>query len=601
MNSKGTSVKARLVLILIGLLILASSLSANNLTSEEQKRVEYLHSALQALRNGMDSDSASLIKGEPGSRKCATPLVLEAFHYHTKYGAALGFGDYFARPSAEEFPNTIDSPGGHFKIHYTTDPTNRHVVNTDYGDQNSNGITDYVEIVARIADSVWLKEIDQLGFHPPVDDGEFEWGGDSRQDIYLKDLDPRYYGITWTDGQVVGNGQQATTFMELRNHYEILPEYDDHPLDALRVTIAHEFFHSVQFWYDAFEQEDEEVELMPNAFWLEMSAVWMEEQCYDQINDYYFYLRDYFSYVQWPLRYWDGNSLYPYAAAIFVIYLSDTFGAGIVKDIWERCAEIKGANFLYGALQDAIDEHSNGTRTFEDVFAEYARWVYFTGSRKPHFFEEGAKYPEVPYDSLYAEEYIPYIRVYDTYPSKVAARDYRFFPYELGINYVDFDVTTLGEGLTVDQFVGVQVGGGSEPAGWRISPMAYNRFQPSLPVWVDDSLYHNLETIVVFTVYGEVLEISGNKIRPPYPNPFNMSIHDDLRVTVELLETQTIFMDVFTAAGEKVFSTEASGVRIPVLVWDGRTEHGEKVASGVYLLNVRIGDESETLKALVIQ
>ncbi|MFH2054508.1 MAG: MXAN_6640 family putative metalloprotease, partial [bacterium] len=419
--------KARLALLLIAILSLtfSFSLSAATLTAEEQARVDYLRSALEALRDGTEVPTDSL--SGPGSYKCGTPLVLEAWHYHQKYGSALGLDDMFARPSDETFPETFDSPGGHFKIHYTTDPTNIHVVNTDYGDQNRNGVTDYVEMVARIADSVWQKQIVAMGFHAPVDDGEFEWGGDSRYDIYLEHLDPKYYGLTYPDGVAVGNGQQATSYLVLRNHYEVLPEYSDRPLEALEVTAAHEFFHAIQFWYDAYEDNDDTVEHQPNPFWLEMSAVWMEEQCYDKVNDYYYYLPGYTPYVHRSLRFFEASSAYPYGAAIFPIYLSETFGQGIVKTIWENCATIKGMNFLYGALQDAIDQYSNGTRAFEDVFAEYSRWLFFTGGRKPYFFEEAANYPKIPdTDTIGTEVSRPYIRYYSDFPTAVD-RDYGFF------------------------------------------------------------------------------------------------------------------------------------------------------------------------------
>jgi hypothetical protein len=628
---KGVVLKqATLYILLTFILLPAIHLSAVELDAETQARVEYLHAALSAMRNGdpVPAPADPEAYAHPG-HKCGTPLVMEALHYHNKYGAALGFGDYFFRPSETEFPNTFDSPAGYFKIHYTTEQGARHQVNLDYGDGNSNGVPDYVEIVARIADSVWVHHVDELGYHEPLNDANYEWGGDSRYDIYLKNLSPSYYGITWSDGQLLGNGYQTTSFMELRNHYEVLPHYSEKPIDALQVTMAHEFFHAIHFWYDATEDVEETVEFKPNRFWLEVSAVWMEEETYDEVDDYYYYLREYMPFVHRSLRFWDNTSLYPYGAGIFAIYLSEAFDRDIIRTIWEKCGEVPGSNFLFGAIQEAIAEHSNGTRTFDDVFAEYARWLFFTGTRKPHFFEEGGNYMMIPdSDTLGVDIIRPYIRYVKQYPTEVT-RDYSFFPNSLGINYIVFDVTAVDSGFSILDFKGVT--STPEPVGWRISVMGYNRFDPSIPVWVADSLYRNRDVIIVdniegftdivvvpvttnpyynkisnsyfFDVVGGTRDINEHTIHSPYPSPFELSKHTELRVPVDLAADAVAKMDVFTAAGEHLYSTEAEGVQNGqvVLRWDGRTEHEQEVASGVYVLLLQINGETDTRKVLVIR
>lgn len=617
--------KARFVFLVVGILFLASSLSAATLTAEEQQRVEFLRVLLPVLTgHGAPDWRAQLGLPDDFVIKCGTPYILEAQSLQRKAGQSLGLAVYWNRPD-DILLDSYDSPGGHFRIHYTT--------------EGSNATTlQYAQTVAQYAEDVYNHHIVQLGYHEPYPDGGFWFGGDDRYDIYLMDLGPGLYGLTSPDTSfAVGEGIKATSFLDVHTHYETFPGYGNNPLAALRVTLAHEFFHAIQFWYDYSEFDDETVEQTTKAHgWMEMSAVWMEEETYDDVNDYYYYLPYYIPHLEFPLRFFvpagegrnDWDEYYAYGAGLFPIFLTQVFGRDIIKTIWENC-EPPHANVWYGAIQDAIDQHSNGTRTFADVFAEYGRWLYFTGSRKPYFFEEGAHYPEVPTEVEYADEMIPYIRFYDEYPTQVRSLNYRFFPYELGINYVDLDVSTLDSGITVDEFFGAGVSEGAEPPGWRVSAMAYNRFQPNLPVWVDDSLYSNHDEIIVddvggytdviltitttnpyynrannayqFTVYGEVLDIEGNKVQPPYPNPFNISTDDYLQVSVELLETQPVFMDVFNTAGEKVYSTEASGVRKPLLLWNGLNDHGQEVASGVYLLVVRIGDKSETLKALVIR
>ena len=47
------------------------------------------------------------------------------------------------------------------------------------------------------------------------------------------------------------------------------------PLENLQVTAAHEFFHAVQFAYDAVDDQ----------WFMESTATWMEDEIYDDVND----------------------------------------------------------------------------------------------------------------------------------------------------------------------------------------------------------------------------------------------------------------------------------------------------------------------------
>ena len=59
-------------------------------------------------------------------------------------------------------------------------------------------------------------------------------------------------------------------------------QYGTAPIDALRVTAAHEFFHAIQFAYDVGE----------DLWFMEGSATWVEDEVYDAINDNYQFLAD---------------------------------------------------------------------------------------------------------------------------------------------------------------------------------------------------------------------------------------------------------------------------------------------------------------------
>jgi len=84
------------------------------------------------------------------------------------------------------------------------------------------------------ADSAYSILVDELGFQPPMPDNGID--GDEL-DIYIKNWNGTYYGMTY-----FGNTAPSPTYLVVDNNYTE-PGYATSGLEALRVTIAHEFFH----------------------------------------------------------------------------------------------------------------------------------------------------------------------------------------------------------------------------------------------------------------------------------------------------------------------------------------------------------------------
>ena len=59
--------------------------------------------------------------------------------------------------------------------------------------------------------------------------------------------------------------------------------------DILKVTIAHEFFHTIQYSYFFGNILNE------NIWWLEATATLMEDEVYDSIDDYINYMNNFFN------------------------------------------------------------------------------------------------------------------------------------------------------------------------------------------------------------------------------------------------------------------------------------------------------------------
>jgi len=86
-----------------------------------------------------------------------------------------------------------------------------------------------------------------------------------------------------------------------------------------------------------------------------------------------------------------------------------------------------------------------------------------------------------------------------------------------------------------------------------------------------------------------------------YPNPFN--VRTIISYTLSLTKPQTVTLKMFNTGGELVRTlvntNQASGRHRTV--WDGRNDVGEEVSSGIYFYVLKIGQQSQFRKALMVK
>jgi serine protease AprX len=111
--------------------------------------------------------------------------------------------------------------------------------------------------------------------------------------------------------------------------------------------------------------------------------------------------------------------------------------------------------------------------------------------------------------------------------------------------------------------------------------------QDSIMIRADTAINSPVKVPVVLTLHPGVQVLT-------YPNPFA----DSLTVIVEEPDPLSrIRIAVFTVAGELVYRFPENQIKETwQQTWDGRNEKGEEVASGIYLLQVEIGDQSKIVK-----
>ena len=277
---------------------------------------------------------------------------------------------------------SLVSPSGFFRIHYDTTKTDTTVVpNYDptlSADENAMQ-------VAIAADSAYNFEVNYLKYPPPPgDNGD---GGDNLYDIYITTAEGSY-GFTQPETSL-GN-HKYTSYMEI--HYSFKNFYTE-GLNAVRVTVAHEFHHAIQVGNYTGDKYD------VDGFFYEMTSTSMEEFVYNSVNDYYAYMKSYFNNPNRVFNSFRSQSNDGYDLAVWNIFLKDKFGYDIIKKQWELLPNVRALTAIQSSL---LDESSS----LREALNEFGIWTFFTKYRAipGKYFDEAANYPLI---KLTTTSYVP--------------------------------------------------------------------------------------------------------------------------------------------------------------------------------------------------
>ena len=607
-------------------LFILLTLSLNAISAEEKSELEKqleLIGYYQLIVHGSDNVSSEALSQMDFSEemlplKCGTPTVgafAMAFDQFDKELISRHSLTLLDRPT--ETDETYDSPGGFFKIHFTR--VGSHAVYQS--NISTGGVPNYVIGVARVFDSVYVHIINTLGYPLPPSDGGYAQGVDSLYDVYLTNLGGTVFGLTYPDSTQFDSigSLRATSFIEIDNDYQesSFSTYNSRPLDAVRVTAAHEYFHAVHFGIDFTEMEDWNNPPFQRRYWYEMSATWMEEEIYDDINDYYSVLPFFFRRPRESIQQFEGTAdFHPYGSCVFPIFLTEKYGVDIIKSIWLKCGSMGvGPNFLV-ATQIAIDSASkarcdidsldpvcDSSANFRSAFGEFALWNFFTGSRAASAppgvgYSERAFYPEIPESSFTIISSYPASLLGNANPKNPVPNSAAYFKLE-NMRAIDYTAdsnfrifVSLGDGID-----------SSLPQGWAVgtalqSDTISTEYFSTLAFAADDATafilipqprqYRSVTLILApaswkrepfssmdwETSFGyftdEILAILPNTptvLFAPYPNPAvisqmaggNLNFRFQIATDSAIMPiTQTPFgvIDVYTIAGELVKTIE---------------------------------------------
>jgi hypothetical protein len=182
-------------------------------------------------------------------------------------------------------------------------------------------------------------------------------GGDRKVDIYLKELGSRnLFGWAATDPEQDTQAQHS--YLVLDNDFDP-DQFGGVPaLDSLRVTLAHEYGHVLQYGYD----------VTADGWHYESSAVWLEQRMYPALDDWLRFVNDGRSGLGWrsltelPLTAFDHmqdqpRNAKPYGSVVFNHFLTSRYGdegEALHRRTWELSDGLARAST--GAYDRAIRE-----------------------------------------------------------------------------------------------------------------------------------------------------------------------------------------------------------------------------------------------------
>jgi hypothetical protein len=282
--------------------------------------------------------------------------------------------------NAYTVPEAPRSPActAHFCVHWVAEGIDAPKLT----DSNGDGVPDYVERVEAVAEHVHSIENGKLGWREPRSDGR-KGSGRGKTDIYLDEIGGALFGYAAPDRDQSTKGHRLPRhlhgYLVLDNDYAASEFPGTTPEHDLEVTLAHEYNHILQFGYDAYQ----------DAWFAESSAVWMEDEVYNGINDYLRYVRRWVKRYDTPLT---ANSIKEYGSAVWNKWLAHRYGPQVIRNAWERAIHTRPGGFSVAAYNSAIGGPP-GKSDFSRDFARFARdlpeW------RTDSVFREGNTYPDV--------------------------------------------------------------------------------------------------------------------------------------------------------------------------------------------------------------
>ncbi len=263
---------------------------------------------------------------------------------------------------------------------------------------DSSSMRDISYQLLNAAELSWQKEIVDLGFKQPRN-------SDTKKiDIYVANESAYNYETKKPENMSKEYAGWATSYPSDNTPYFVVNNKENlfnYLLDKnmsyetlMQVTISHEFFHTIQYaYFDETSISDDK--WIRNIWWLEATAVLMEDEVYDDINDYLGFLEPFINDSYKNIEcyssfddYYNNYTGREYSMVIFAKYIKEKYGMQIIKDSL-LAIQTSGDDGYFEILDQLL--RSDYDTTMQNSLLEFAKWLAY----KDEYFEEGSSYPIV--------------------------------------------------------------------------------------------------------------------------------------------------------------------------------------------------------------
>ncbi len=477
------------------------------------------------------------------------------------------------------------SPSGKFRIHYDTTGIHTPALISASNQRLPNTYEAYVDSVAKIFEFVFDVEINQLGYERPPSDGME--GGGPEYDVYIENLDQQTFGYTaWEPMAATGGNERYPTYIVIDNDYL---GYRTSGFNGLKVTAAHEFHHAIQIGaYGIWTN-------IPNRdfYFYEITANWMEDVVFTNINDYYYDLPLYFRGFRdfqnrsYSFTFYDTYQFAGYERSVWAHFLSKRFGIDVMKMIWNG---MKTAPFLKSIARVLSDRGSD----LATEFATFAYWNFFTADRADtvRFYPEGKNYPR----------FLPNATAtYNGFSSSISTAGYplssQFFEFRLGSDTLTAVVANINLNAAM------QYSGSVQPLGIQLSSnlpgVPYQNLSNGLKAGFSTDVLSSWNTLYLFSSTKNDAKLAADAS----PNPLRLSVAPVLTLPVRGSNNSDAEVFFVSSSFDLRFSS-----RYPIAdvlgnryVYVPTKDLQSSVSSGIYFVVVHCTDAEFRWKVAVIQ
>jgi hypothetical protein len=476
------------------------------------------------------------------------------------------------------------SPSGYFRIYYSITGFNA----IPAYDRNDNGTPDYLEFVAKSFDRAWQIEIDSLGFKPPPDST-----GENRlyYPVYCRRLG--VYGRTYPDYEIPNlPGLNYVSYIELNTNFSFIqyPGIIDPIVRdsmAIAVTAAHEFNHALQCGYRLWFGDDD----FQDSWFIESSAVYMEEVVADEVNDYLHYLYDYLNNTRDPLD--NSTGSYPdYGRVVLPIMLGELYGNNITRKVWEGIRQQRALP----SLENVLNNLSSDVQT---EINRLALWCFYTNERaiSNSFFPDATYFPSVNFIEGQSITVAPAELISDLLP-RLSFQWYHS-PTETARQQ---NLLLKAEGDALASYllsIYIDLSDGSSYFSPAATPytLPFYLTAEGLPFSIVNG-YNTGDLEFRFRLLSQPALVVEDEDVYVFPQPFYLSnLQPHLNFKNVPKEAQ-IF--IYNSHGKHLITLE-SQIESQVIFWDLETQYGETIGSGVYLFKVKSENREHVGKFVVIR